>query len=107
MLKIRKLGILKMALFSGLFSFFLGLISFLLVFLFGSLLIGFFMQVPSEVSLDFTSLLLLPFGYGIMGFIMGLIFTPIMNLVFRIIRGLDIVIEEPEEKPSVAQEIKP
>lgn len=103
MLKIRKLGVLKMALFSGLFSFFVGLISIILMWIFatllGDLLIA-YSQGSMLPSFGFTSLIILPFGYGVFGFISGLIFTPIMNLVFKIIRGLDIVIEEPETQTS-------
>ena len=98
MLKIRKLGILKMALFLGLFSFFAGIISFVLVLIFGAVIVGMFFGVPSEmISLDLTSLVLIPLGYGVFGFISGLIFTPVMNLIFKIIGGLDIIIEEPGE----------
>jgi len=102
MLKIRKLGILKMALFSGLFSFFIGLISAILIWAFWAVLAGLLISIPegtslSPVSFSLINLILFPLIYGILGFIFGLIFTPIMNLVFKIIGGLDIIIEEPEE----------
>lgn len=101
MLKFRKIGVLKMSVFSGLFSFCIGLISTLLMLvtvkITSSLMItGMAGEIISN-SFSLANLLILPFAYGFFGLIAGLIFTPIMNLIFKIINGLDIDIEEPSQ----------
>jgi len=102
MLKLKKIGVLKMALFSGLFSFFIGFISAILMWILMGILSGYMMSgiegTGGFISIGFSmmNLIIFPFVYGIIGFIAGLIFTPIMNLIFKIIKGLDILIEECE-----------
>ncbi|MEK6832411.1 MAG: hypothetical protein AABY32_00040 [Nanoarchaeota archaeon] len=53
---------------------------------------------PSLAGISFMSgwlsILLIPLGYGVLSFLIGLIFTPIMNLVLKIIKGLDLDMEE-------------
>lgn len=102
MLKIRKLGVLKMACFLGLFSFFVGIILSILIWILAGFLSTLLMEIPGAsinimTIFDFTNLVVFAFVNGVVGFVLGLILTPIMNLVFKIIGGLDIIIEEPEE----------
>ena len=83
MAKITKFKVINMACFLGLFGVFTGL-------LYG--IIGSFLTlvVPSLATFKIWEILLgLPIGYGIFMFILALIFTPIINLVLKIIKGLD------------------
>jgi hypothetical protein len=101
MAKIKRFGVLKMASFLGLYGLFLGLVFAILGFL-GTLVI-------SSSALDLIggglSLFLLPLLYGVMGFVGGLIFTPIMNLSLRIVKGLNLDLETKEE--TIQNETQP
>lgn len=114
MAKIKRFGILKMASFMGLFSLFFGLISAILLWGLGSLLLSLVMEAvigpgirTISVSFSFMNFLWFPLIYGIFGFISGLIFTPIMNFVFKIIGGLNLDIEMQETSKAVPAVPKP
>ena len=95
MAKIKRFGVLKMAGFLGLYGLFVGLIFAVLGFL--------ATLVVSSSTLNLIggglSLFLLPLLYGVMGFVGGLIFTPIMNLSLRVVKGLNLDLETEEETP--------
>ena len=88
MAKIKRFGVLKVAGFLGIYSAFVGLILGILFSLLS------FVLPPTYSSLfgfsSFLSIILLPLLYGIVGFLSGLIFTPIMNLTLKIIKGIDL-----------------
>lgn len=90
MVKIKRIGVLKMASFMGIYGAFIGLIT-------GILLSLVLFLIPSEfgslVKGGFLSIILYPIFYGIGGFIGGFIITPIINLALKIIKGLDLDIE--------------
>jgi len=98
MAKIKRIGVIKMASFMGLYGFFIGLIFALLILIFGSLLsktgAGLLL---STSSIGFTGFILFPLLYGILGFVGGLILTPVMNLALKVIKGLDFDLEIKEE----------
>jgi hypothetical protein len=92
MQKIRKIGILSVARISAITSavigIFIGLIYFLIgIFLFvsGSYIIG---------SLMLSSIILAPLGYGILGFLSGLIMAWVYNIVARKFGGIEIELEK-------------
>jgi len=90
---IKRFGVLKMAGFTALYSAFIGLILGILFFL-----ISFIPSVSSYTSLlgisgGALSIIILPLIYGVIGFISGLIFTPIMNLVLKITKGINLDLE--------------
>ena len=95
MAKITRFGILKMASFMGLYGVALGLIFGLMITLFS--LIGVDTSSSGLGSLGFLigvgSIIIFPIFYGGFMFVTGLIFTPIMNLILKIIHGLDLDIE--------------
>ena len=84
-----------MAGFLGLYGLFMGLVFAILGFL-GTLVVS---STALELIGGGLSLFLLPFLYGVMGFVGGLIFTPIMNLSLRIVKGLNLDLEIEEETP--------
>ena len=92
MAKIKRLGVLKMASFMGLYGAFVGLLlgifsAFILPFLVASF------GIPGELGGGSLSIIFYPVFYGIGGFIGGLILTPIINLILKIIKGIDLDIE--------------
>jgi len=97
MAKIKRLGVIKMASFMGLYTAFMGFVLVLLMLIVWTtvvsmldpgtqMLMGFF-------SVGWLSLLTIPLIYGVIGFLSGLIFTPIMNLVLKIVNGIDLDIQ--------------
>jgi hypothetical protein len=93
MVVLKRVGVLKAACFMGLYGLFMGIIFdlFLMIYMFilssilptGSLgLMG--------LGTGLLSFILIPLIYGVLSFLLGFIFTPLMNLVLRIIKGLDL-----------------
>jgi len=110
MAKITKFKVIKMACFLGLFGVFMGLV-------FGIILaiLTFFVPVVGTYKL-WMILVGVPVGYGVMMFISALIFTPLINLTLKIVKGLDLDIDLTESVPAnklvstnlvQKQEIKP
>ena len=95
-LKLKRIGVLKTALLLSIWSFFIGIISSLVSFIIVSSLRN---SVGGIGVLGISSmfLILMPFIFAIVSFILGLIFAPIVNLILKIIKGLDFVVEEIEE----------
>ena len=101
MAKIRRIGVLKMASFMGLYGIAMGLI-FGIIFALLSFVMPSSIQQTGEpqVSLGMFkwffgvgAIIFLPLFYGITMFISAIIFTPIMNLILKIVNGLDLEIE--------------
>lgn len=101
MARIKRFGVLKMSYFMGLSGVIFGFIIALLVGIFYSV---FVYSLPIEVvesellseedlTFGWLNLIWYPLIYGIMMFLSGLIFTPITNLVLRLINGIDLNIE--------------
>lgn len=89
-MKIKRLGVLKMAGFTGVYGAFMGLI-------FGAIfsLVALIAPSSSTAIVGVFAIILFPLVYGITGFLSALIFTPIVNLSLKVIKGLDIeLIEE-------------
>src|SRR3989344_6102361 len=129
MAKIKRFGVLKTSSFMGLLGVAAGLVSVILMLLLFSFFSSLFLPVDDsnlygdlgnnddffgtgnailgdltgDLQLfDFNWLYFLyfPIIYGIIWFILGLIFTPITNLILKIIKGLDLDIEMYEEHKS-------
>ena len=109
MAKIKRLGVIKTASFLGLFGVFIGLIFGLIMFIVTIILSNVINSMGDVSSLGTTSifsifgasswylfLLIFPLISGIINFLIGLIFTPLMNLSLKIINGLDLDIEMQE-----------
>lgn len=93
MAKIQRIGVIKMALFMGLYGAAMGLIFGLFITLFS------FIGISAITSPEFGflgfligagAIIFLPIFYGGFMFVLALIFTPIMNLILKIINGLDL-----------------
>jgi len=89
-----------MACFTGLYGVAMGLIFGIIFALFSLVIPSATLVEGAEVSLGFFkwifgvgAIIFLPIFYGIFGFLAGLIFTPIMNLILRMIKGIDLDIE--------------
>ena len=105
MAKIKRVGVLKFSGFMGLYGAFIGII-FGIVFFLISIMFSSFNLIPGFLS-GFWVIILLPIFYGITGFIGGLIFTPIMNLTLKIIKGVDLNLEtDGEEYPATKTQPK-
>ena len=89
MIRVMKFGVMRMASLGGLYGVFIGLI-FGIFTLILSFILPSIPMVGNTSSFGFMGLILFPIGYGIMGFLSGLIFTPIMNLALKIIKGIDL-----------------
>lgn len=95
MAKIKRFGILSMATFMGLYGIAIGLIAAILGGILGGIFSKYFGSSLDLTSIGFSwiSLLTLPLFYGIFMFVAALIFTPIINLILKLIHGLDVEIK--------------
>ena len=101
-----------MACFMGLYGAFIGLIFGIILLIYSQVLKAVFSQadmgIMSLLGLGgWMALFLAPVIYGIMFFLLGLIFTPLMNLTLKITKGIDLDIEMQEETPAVAESQRP
>ena len=112
MVKIHKLKVINAACFLGLVGVFMGLV-------FGIItaILTFFVPVIGAYKL-WMILVGIPLGYGILMFISGLIFMPLINLTLKIVKGLHLEMDltettsekklaKPTIKPVKKQEVKP
>ena len=108
MYRIKKFKVMKVALFAGFYGVFIGL-------LFGILmtLSSFFVPVvfPVPGILDFATgafaIVIFPLFYGVLAFIGGLIFTPLMNLTLKMIKGVDFELEAVAVNQEVSAPVNP
>ena len=88
---IKRVSVMKMASFMALYGFFIGLIFAIISLLFSAVFSGIF---PSGLSfLGGAIFLIAPVIYAILGFIGGIILTPIINLTLKITKGINLDIE--------------
>jgi len=99
MAKIMRIGVIKSAYFLGIYGFFIGII-FVLFFLIRSLIYNEFnssLGDPYIMSLfgfgGLLGIILVPFISGIIFFLTALIFTPITNIILKMIDGFDFKIK--------------
>jgi hypothetical protein len=92
---IKRFGVIKMASFMGLYGVAMGLIFGIIFALFSLGGIAYTEAISGIFGFMFGiwAIIFLPIFYGIMMFLVGLIFTPIINLILRIINGIDLDIE--------------
>lgn len=102
---IKRFGVLRMACFMGLYGVFIGLIFAIIQLIFIAIFASVVSQLGTTTQIGLfggsTALILLTFPilYGIISFIAGLIFTPIMNLILKIIGGLELDISMQSAAP--------
>jgi len=98
MATIKRFGVIRLASFLGLYGVAIGLFAGILF-----SLLSLFIPAESIAGVEpslgiinlfsFGSLIVLPIFYGIMFFVMGFIFTPIINLILKVIKGIDLDID--------------
>ncbi|MCK5624444.1 hypothetical protein KAI04_01225 [Candidatus Pacearchaeota archaeon] len=87
MAKIQKFNVIKIASLRGLFGFFVGI-------LIGIILTIFLSSIPFLATYPIWMILVgVPIAFGIFMFIITLIFTLIINLSLKIIKGLDLDVD--------------
>lgn len=102
MVKLNRIGVLKAACFLGIFGVFMGLIFGIIMFIVMSVAntisssLGGTGGIGSILLLNawYVYILIIPLTFGIINFLCGLIFTPLMNLTLRIIKGIDLDMTE-------------
>ena len=107
MVVLKRVGVVKAACFLGLFGVFTGFIFGLIMFIVTLVISNLFRSASSINGVSslgvlssfganswYLFLLIFPLISGIINFLIGLIFTPIANLVLKIIKGLDLEIVE-------------
>lgn len=103
MAKLKRLSVIKVASFLGIYGMFLGLIAGLIVFLITNVLRNVYpvYSLGDNITNVFfipgvngvLTLLIIALIFGVFNFFIGLIFTPIVNLTLRIINGIDLKLE--------------
>ncbi len=91
---IKRIGVLKLAIFEGAMMSALGLIIALFVLMFGGM-IG---QLNHEAAMagmvgGIAALIIFPIMYGVFGFIAGAIGAALYNLVASVVGGIEIEVE--------------
>lgn len=103
MYKINKFRVINMSCVLGLFGVFTGL-------LFGIITAGLSFVIPYLETFKLWQILVgFPVGYGILYFILGLIFIPLLNLSLKIVRGLhlELGVVDMSKKPKAPEVKKP
>lgn len=100
MFKLKKIGVMRMAFFMGLYGVFIG-------FIIGFLLSIFISMIPNQgasvgvndflLQLRWFNIIFLPLFFGVFNFLIALVLTPLINLILRIIKGLELDIVEEDE----------
>jgi hypothetical protein len=101
--KLKKIGVLKSSLFLGLFGFIFGLMSCLFCKLFFFIINSNITQdILNNVSFNFVFpgilFLIFPIAFAIIFFLCGIGFTLILNLFLKLIKGINLNLEEVEEE---------
>lgn len=96
MVRIKRLGVLNVASFLGILGVYAGIIFGVLLFLGIFLMSTNLAEATQRDSISFSGLtmILLPVSLGAGGFLFGLIFTPFINLLLKVIKGLKVEIGE-------------
>jgi hypothetical protein len=99
------MGVIKTACFSGIYGFFLGVIFLLYLMILSLVLSVSLSDMSTGIFPSFfdgiLGILLIPILYGVILFLIGLVFTPLMNLILKMINGLDWDIEIEQQTPVV------
>lgn len=91
---IKRIGVLKLAIFQSAMMAAFGLIAALFLLLFGSMLSGVNGQAGSfAMAGGLAALIFLPILYGIIGFIAGAIGAFLYNVVASVVGGIEIDVE--------------
>jgi len=105
MAKIKRFGIIKTACFMGIYGFFIGVIGVLFTMVLIIIISGNLSDISStflpSLGSGLLSVILLPIIYGVVFFLIGLVFTPLMNLILKMINGLDWDIEIQQETSPI------
>ncbi|MBI3623476.1 hypothetical protein HY212_05360 [Candidatus Pacearchaeota archaeon] len=111
MARIKRFDVLRMASFMGIYGLFIGLIAALLMGMIISALMtyvsGGLGGTSSSSSFNWLNLVLFPIIYGVIGFISGLILTPIINLILKIIGGIGLDIDFDDYPQEIHQAYQP
>jgi len=109
---LNKIGVVKSALFMGifaavigfLFALFMGIVFSIFSSIFMSATSGLMAESVNPFSFNWLFLILFPILYGLGGLIVGFIFVPLSNLVLKIVKGIDLDLQKMEvQEVSVIQ----
>jgi len=105
---LKRFGIFKMAFFMGLYGFFIGLILGLII-----AVISLFASTSTIQSgllvTGWLNIIVLPVFFGAFNFFVSLILTPLVNLILKILKGIELdflEVEEPNEIPQKNSPVK-
>ena len=87
---IKRIGVLKLAIFQGAMMAAFGLLAALFFMAFGSMFAGLSGHTGVGVGAGIFGLILFPIMYGIIGFICGAIGAALYNLIAGIVGGIEI-----------------
>jgi len=91
---IKRIGVLKTSVFLGLYSFFVGLVFAIIMWILSLIFSSLLAQVTLGLfSFSLFFFILFPVLSGLISFVMGLIVIPIMNLTLKITKGIDLDLE--------------
>jgi hypothetical protein len=95
MVVLKKVGVIKSACFLGIYGLFIGVIVDLVLVIYTSMFSSIFSaaggsSITSGLGIGIFFYVLIPLFYGVISFLGGLIFTPLMNLILKMIHGLDM-----------------
>ncbi|HLC78429.1 MAG TPA: hypothetical protein VJH92_04850 [Candidatus Nanoarchaeia archaeon] len=101
MAKLKRVDVLKMASFLGLFGVFVGFIVALFAWvvvsmvsaLFASATDGGLTTTNSLLDFSWIYIIVFPIIFGIGNFVIALIFTPLSNLFLKIVKGIDFELD--------------
>ena len=96
MATIKRFGVLKTSFFFAIYSFFIGII-FSLIMALGTLLFSSLLSGLGALGSSWFYIILLPFIYAIITFIVSLISIPLMNIALKITKGIDLDLEFAEQ----------
>jgi len=91
---IKRIGVVKAALFQACFGVAMGILVALIFMAFGSMLSAFGQNAGMVGMLGgLAMLIIMPIFYGVVGFIFGALFAAVYNLIASIIGGIEIDVE--------------
>jgi hypothetical protein len=92
---IKRVGVVKLAIFQGAMMAAFGLIAALIFMAFGAMISGFGGHQAAGIAgvMGIAMLIILPIMYGVIGFIIGAIGAALYNLIASIVGGIEIDVE--------------
>jgi len=98
MATIKRFGVLKTSFFFAIYSFFIGIIFSIMMAIGMALFSGLFSSfVTTGLGSSWLYIILFPFIYAIITFIVSIISIPLMNLALKITKGIDLDLELAEQ----------